>query len=116
MAPDESGMPEPPQPPQSRQPWWANHPDLEEMRRRTLEELECGARDPRPAVDEPDPVITEIMSGECRRGLHSARDDLDRARENYDGAIRAARTAGYSWGDIARILGVSKQSLHRRYR
>ncbi|MGA5463818.1 hypothetical protein [Mycobacterium sp. NPDC050041] len=110
MAPDGRGIAETPR------PWWADHPDLEEMRRRTLEELECGARDDRPAIEEPDPVIAEIMSGACRRGLHSARDDLDRARENYDEAIRAARTAGYSWGDIARILGVSKQSLHRRFR
>lgn len=108
--------PQPPQPPQRPGPWWANHPDLEEMRRRTLEEIELGARDPRPAADGPDPVVTEIMSGACRRGLSSARDDLDRARENYDAAIHAARTAGYSWGEIARILGVSKQALHRRFR
>jgi DNA-directed RNA polymerase specialized sigma24 family protein len=49
------------------------------------------------------------------RELADARDDLDRARLRYAEAIRAGRIAGYSWAEIGCLLGVSKQSLHRRF-
>jgi DNA-directed RNA polymerase specialized sigma24 family protein len=57
------------------------------------------------------PEVAEVASGL----LAEARDDLDRARLRYAQAIRAGRIAGYSWAEIGRLLGVSKQSLHRRF-
>jgi DNA-directed RNA polymerase specialized sigma24 family protein len=58
----------------------------------------------------------DIYSGDCRRELIAARDDLDRARARYAEAVRAARVAGWSWGEVGRLLGVTKQSLHRQFR
>ena len=36
--------------------------------------------------------------------------------DGYAEAVRAARAAGMSWGEIGRVLGVAKQLLHRRFR
>ena len=43
-------------------------------------------------------------------------DELSRVRVRYAEAVRAARAAGMSWGEIGRVLGVAKQLLHRRFR
>jgi hypothetical protein len=108
--------------PENNRPWWEANEELQEFVNRSMAEferegaeLEC-ARRGRTVDDGPDPVLAEVLSGECRRALATARDDLDRARDAYDAAVRAARTAGYSWGEIGRIVGVSKQVLHRRFR
>lgn len=104
-----------------RQPWWATDPELAEFFRKSQEEfereLEARAPDPNsPAVrDMPDPVLNDIWSGASKRALVAARDDLARARSRYDEAVLAGRTAGLSWGEIAAILGVSRQALHRRF-
>jgi hypothetical protein len=66
--------------------------------------------------DEPDPVVLDIYSGRSIRALVTARDELARARAQYDEAILDARTAGLSWGEIGVLLKVSRQQLHRRYR
>jgi DNA-directed RNA polymerase specialized sigma24 family protein len=98
-------------------PWWEDNPELEEIRRRTLEELQCGPDDREPIDPEaPDPVLDEILSGGSWRELADARDDLSRSRARYEEAVRTARTAGLSWAEIGRVLGVSKQLLHRRFR
>jgi DNA-directed RNA polymerase specialized sigma24 family protein len=96
-------------------PWWEDNPELEEIRRRTLEEL---LGDPGEPVDcdRPDPVVTDMYSGMSWRGLAEARDDLARARARYEQAVQAARAAGLSWAEIGRVLGVPKQVLHRRFR
>ncbi|RAV11694.1 hypothetical protein DQP55_13230 [Mycolicibacterium sp. GF69] len=67
------------------------------------------------APAEPDPVLAEILTGACWRELGAARDDLARARQRYAASVDAARTAGLSWGEIGRVLGVSRQQLHRRF-
>jgi hypothetical protein len=41
------------------------------------------------------------------------RDDLVRSNARYADAVKAARTAELSWGEIGCVLGVS---LHRRFR
>jgi DNA-directed RNA polymerase specialized sigma24 family protein len=65
--------------------------------------------------EEPDPVIADFYSGASLRELADAREDLTRAKRRYAEAVRCARVAGLSWGEIGRILGVSKQLLHRRF-
>jgi DNA-directed RNA polymerase specialized sigma24 family protein len=60
-------------------------------------------------------VFNEIVSGTRLRELANARDDLARATQRYVDAIRSARVAGFSWGEIGRILGVPRRALHRRY-
>ena len=96
------------------EPWWVSDPTIAELRRKSLEEIEQAQPLP-PGPDGPDPVFVEVASGLCGRELADARDDLDRARQRYAEAIRAGRIAGYSWAEIGCLLGVSKQSLHRRF-
>jgi DNA-directed RNA polymerase specialized sigma24 family protein len=97
-----------------RRPWWADDPDIAARRRRVVEELERAERVPI-EPDKPDPVLADILSGASVRELSAARDDLARARARYTDAVRGARAAGLSWGEIGRIVGVSKQQLHRRF-
>ena len=90
-------------------------PELAAIRRGILEELD---RAETRAVedDKPDPVLNDVLSGASWRELAAAHDDMARARSRYADAVRAARTRGLSWGEIGRVLGVSKQQLHRRFR
>jgi DNA invertase Pin-like site-specific DNA recombinase len=96
-------------------PWWADHPELAAIRRRVEDELERARREP-VTRDEPDPVVQDFYSGASLQGLAAARDDLEDARARYADAVRSARSVGLSWAEIGRILGVSKQVLHRRFR
>ena len=98
-----------------REPWWAEDPELLAIRRRVLEEFECVQREPIES-DQPDPVSDDMLSGARSRELAHARDDIARARARYGEAVRAARASGLSWSEIGRVLGVSKQQLHRRFR
>jgi hypothetical protein len=95
-------------------PWWQDDPELEAIRRRTLDEILGDGREPIES-DRPDPVVAEMYSGASMRELSAARDDLGRARARYADAVRAARDAGLSWGEIGRVLGLSKQALHRQF-
>jgi DNA-directed RNA polymerase specialized sigma24 family protein len=64
----------------------------------------------------PDPVVMEVLDGSKWRALAKARDDLACARARYKEAVRAARAAGLSWGEIGNVLGVPRQQLHRQFR
>ena len=97
------------------QPWWQNNPQIEAARKEALGWL-LSAEDRPILSDELDPVVMDLYSGTSSRELVAARDNLDRARGRYEEAIRAARTAGWSWGEIGRLLGVPRQLLHRRFR
>jgi DNA-directed RNA polymerase specialized sigma24 family protein len=97
-------------------PWWMDDPELAGVGQRALDELERRAAEYEPNTsDEPDPVIAEFYSGEAGRALSAARDDLAAVRQRYEDAVFAARTAGFSWTEIGRILGVSRQQLHRQF-
>lgn len=96
-------------------PWWADDPDIAAACDEAWRWLES-AQD-RPMVStEPDPVAVDFFSGASIRELAAARDDVERARRRYADAVQSARLAGLSWGEIGRLLGVPKQSLHRRFR
>jgi hypothetical protein len=45
--------------------------------------------------------------------LRAAEADVDRARENFREALRAARAAGASYGLIGRMVGLSRQRVAR---
>jgi hypothetical protein len=93
-------------------PWWEDNAELEEIKRRALADLlgECEDDGEPAGPPAPDPVLYEVLTGTCKRELGAAR-----ARMRYADAVLAARTAGLSWGEIGRVLGVSRQQLHRRF-
>lgn len=117
-------------------PWWDNDPEIAEIRRRTAEEFgivlrttepgEAGGPDDIDDYDdfddshsaepaEHDPAMAELLDGRSLRRLTEACEAVTDARKGYDDAVLEARTAGYSWGEIGTVLGVSKQQLHRRF-
>ena len=98
-----------------KKPWWADDPEIAAITRATMEEIERAERLPI-EPDKPDPVLADILNGGASiRELSAARDDVARANARYADAIQEARAAGLSWGEIGRILGVSRQQLHRRF-
>lgn len=102
---------------ETREPWWANDPELKEFFRRSQEQLEreMAAHEPVPP-DDPTEVVADLSIGTRVHALGLARDDLARAQARYERAILAGRQAGLSWAQIGRVLGVSKQRLHSRFR
>jgi DNA-directed RNA polymerase specialized sigma24 family protein len=56
-----------------------------------------------------------LATGDPRAAL-SAATELRRAASRLEaGVVRRARIAGWSWAEIAAVLGVSKQAVHRKY-
>jgi DNA-directed RNA polymerase specialized sigma24 family protein len=80
---------------------------------RTLAEIESA--DDLPTTDEPDPVLAEFYSGEISRELSAIRDESEALRMRHRQAVLAAREAGLSWTEIGRLLGVSRQQVHRKF-
>jgi DNA-directed RNA polymerase specialized sigma24 family protein len=98
-------------------PWWMDDPELIALRERALADLELAVDESEPSSpDEPDPVIAEIYSGAVSRELSAVRDELAAVRGRYEDAVVAARIAGLSWTEIGRLLGVSRQQVHRQFR
>ena len=97
------------------QPWWATTPAIIAAREEAVRWIESAEQEPLP-VDNSAAVHNEVVNGSCWRELRAAREDLDRASVRYANAVRAARTVGFSWGEIGRVLGVPRQLLHRRFR
>jgi DNA-directed RNA polymerase specialized sigma24 family protein len=100
---------------EKHKPWWKTDPTLLAIRQQVLDEIEQAEKKP-DEEDKPDAILDDVLSGASLRELAHARDDLARARIRYDEAIRAARRRGLSWGEIGRLLGVSRQQLHKRFR
>ncbi|MGV0807080.1 hypothetical protein [Mycolicibacterium setense] len=99
------------------EPWWATDPDLKKFLKRSQEQLEreIAANEPITSED-PTEIVADLSVGARVHALGLARDDLARAQARYERAILADRQAGLSWAQIGRVLGVSKQRLHSRFR
>jgi DNA-directed RNA polymerase specialized sigma24 family protein len=69
----------------------------------------------RPASTNPIPLSQRSTAARLAEP-YRLRDDLATARQRYKDAVFAARTAGYSWTEIGRLLGVSRQQVHRQFR
>lgn len=59
------------------------------------------------------PLARELAEMTSERDGHQAR--ADRVQEAIDHSAYAAHTAGASWAQIAAALGVTRQSVYRRY-
>jgi DNA-directed RNA polymerase specialized sigma24 family protein len=94
-------------------PWWMDDPEIIALSERALAEIENAEE--LPANDEPDPVLAEFYSGGVGRELAAIRDESEALRSRYRKAVLAAREAGYSWAEIGRLLGTSRQQLHRKF-
>jgi DNA-directed RNA polymerase specialized sigma24 family protein len=66
-------------------------------------------------MDDPDPVLADFYSGAASRELSAVRGDLAAIRVRYRNAVAAAREAGLSWTEIGRLLGISRQQVHRQF-
>lgn len=97
------------------EPWWANDPELKEFQRQSWEafQRELDAHEPITPAS-PSPAAWMDARG-CVRELAYVRDHLAQARTRYDEAILTSRAVGLSWGQIGKVLRVSRQYLHRRY-
>lgn len=47
--------------------------------------------------------------------VRRAADEVARAQERLDAAVRGARTSGASWAQIGDAAGITKQSAHERW-
>jgi DNA-directed RNA polymerase specialized sigma24 family protein len=94
-------------------PWWMDDPEIIALTERTLAEIENA--DDLPTTDDPDPVLAEFYSGEISRELSAIRDESEALRMRHRQAVLAAREAGLSWTEIGRLLGVSRQQVHRKF-
>jgi DNA-directed RNA polymerase specialized sigma24 family protein len=105
------------QQPMATEPWWANHPDIIAVQEAAREEVQSwlDLPDDVEPSGESDQIIHDVWSGNSKRQLATARDDLAGARKRYDEAVLNARSMGLSWQEIGALLGVSRQVLHRRY-
>lgn len=56
--------------------------------------------------DESDPISELVAVAEAKREL-SRREEV---------AVRRARHIGLSWAEIGTLLGVTRQTMHRKYR
>lgn len=82
---------------------------------RTREELEHAAADAQAWLDSLDPNLTPADDPRDLRRIGLALGDLAEAEHELADAVAAARANGRSWGEIALVLGVSKQAARERY-
>jgi DNA-directed RNA polymerase specialized sigma24 family protein len=97
----------------SGRPWWMDDPQINALTEQALAEIENA--DQLPNTDEPDPVVAEFHSGAIARELSAIRDESEALRTRYRTAVLAAREAGLSWAEIGRLVGTTRQQLHRKF-
>ncbi len=82
---------------------------------RTRDELEQAAADARTWLDALDPSATPAEDPRDLRRIGLALGGVAEAERELADAVAAARANGRSWGEIALVLGVSKQAARERY-
>jgi len=82
---------------------------------RTREELERAAADAEAWLDSLDPATTPAEDAADLRRVGLALRGAAAAETELADAVAAARQHGRSWGDIALVLGVSRQAARQRY-
>lgn len=82
---------------------------------RTREQLEQAATEATAWLDSLDPVTTPAEDPQDLRRIGLALVDLAAAEQELADAVAEARGNGRSWGEIAMVLGVSKQAARERY-
>lgn len=84
---------------------------------RTREDIERAAADAEAWLDSLDPAqlaARETDASDLRR-IGRALSAVATSEQELADAIAAARGHGRSWGEIALVLGVSKQAVRQRY-
>jgi DNA-directed RNA polymerase specialized sigma24 family protein len=67
------------------------------------------------AVTETDDLTQAAAGADPRTGLRAVRA-LGRLLEHLEDAqVRRARDLGWSWQEIAEVLGVSRQAVHKKH-
>lgn len=82
---------------------------------RTREQLEQAAADAEAWLDSLDPAETPAEDPRDLRRIGLALADVAKAERDLADAVADARRNGRSWGEIALVLGVSKQAARQRY-
>lgn len=82
---------------------------------RTREQLEQAAADAEAWLDSLDPAETPAEDPRDLRRIGLALADVAKAEGDLADAVADARRNGRSWGEIALVLGVSKQAARQRY-
>lgn len=82
---------------------------------RTREELEQAAAAAEAWLDALDPAETPAEDPRDLRRIGLALADVANAERELHDAVAAARDNGRSWGEIALVLGVSRQAARQRY-
>lgn len=82
---------------------------------RTREEIEQAAADAERWLAAMDPAAVDWDDPTDLRAISAALSAVAKAENRLAGAVATARNRGRSWGEIARILGVSRQAARQRY-
>lgn len=82
---------------------------------RTREDIEKAAADAERWLDDMDPSSVDWDNPDDLRAISTALSGVAAAEEQLARAVTAARDRGRSWGEIARILGVSRQAARQRF-
>jgi hypothetical protein len=82
---------------------------------RTREQLEKAAAEAEAWLDSLDPAETPAEDPRDLRRIGLALADVAKAERDLADAVADARRNGRSWGEIALVLGVSKQAARQRY-
>jgi hypothetical protein len=53
---------------------------------------------------------------EALADVASAQEEFEQAREDRRDAVSKARAAGATWADIGRVLQITKQAAHEKFR
>lgn len=84
---------------------------------RSRAQLEQAAAQAEAWLDQLDPADPDLSVEDPRelRDIAHALAAVAAAEQDLAAAVTAARTAGRSWSDVARVLGISRQAAQKRF-